>query len=133
MAKLYRTSAPPPGEGERLRNTRLYGGRDEQIATAALRSRGCPNPDRAVVVKPRKQLRAERSSQSELVAKQAAQVAMLTAQRAVRDARAMGASRSEREALARVARIARREYLRLTGGVEVHEVTTVAVHADRGW
>lgn len=133
MARTYRTSAPPPGEGERLRNTRLYGGREEQISTAALRSRGCPNPDRAIVIKPRKQLRTERETQRELVAKQAAQVTMLVAQRAVRDARAAGAAKSEREALARTARIARAHYLRLTGGLESHVVTAVATHADRGW
>jgi hypothetical protein len=49
MAKRSRTYAPPPGALAPLRNTRLYGGRDEQVEGNALRSRGCPNPDRAAV------------------------------------------------------------------------------------
>lgn len=52
--KRHRESTPPPGALDKLRNTRLYGGRDEQISGASLRARGCPNPDRAVVRRPRK-------------------------------------------------------------------------------
>lgn len=52
--KRHRESTPPPGALDKLRNTRLYGGRDEQISGSALRARGCPNPDRAVVRRPRR-------------------------------------------------------------------------------
>lgn len=52
--KRHRESTPPPGALERVRNVRLYGDRDEQAAGSALRSRGCPNPDRAVVRRPRR-------------------------------------------------------------------------------
>lgn len=52
--KRHRESTPPPGALERVRNVRLYGSRDEQAAGSALRARGCPNPDRALVRRPRK-------------------------------------------------------------------------------
>lgn len=132
MSKLHRTSAPPAGYGVPLRNTRLYGDREEQISTAALRARGCPNPDRAVVVKPRRVLRDERAERRARETLQRAQTAMLEAQRAVRAARLAG-DEDERARLAVLARRARAEYLRLSGGVEGHVVTAVAEHADRGW
>jgi hypothetical protein len=107
MAKPHRTSAPPTGAHMDLRNMRLYGGREEQIAGAALSARGCPNPNRVLVTRPHR------------AHLQRAQDAMLAAQRAVRAARLAG---QDTAALAATARNRRAEYLKLTGGVERREV-----------
>src|SRR4051795_7153344 len=116
MSKLYRTSRAPAGADLPKRNTRLYGNRDEQIAGASLRSRGCPNPDRAYVPSTaRKTLVAKREAQSYASKLQHAQTRMLTAQRAVRRAKGLGL---ETGALAAEARNARSEYLKLTGGTD---------------
>lgn len=123
MSKLYRESRPPAGYGEPLRNVRLYGDHSEQVATAALRARGCPSPDRAYVpARTRAALRSERDQAAHLARVQRAQTAMLVAQRAVRDARRAGAGAHELRALAFTARTARADYLRLTGGVERRSV-----------
>jgi hypothetical protein len=54
MPKFHRQSTAPPGaEITVRRNRRLYGSRDEQIEGAALHSRGCPNPEAAVIYKRR--------------------------------------------------------------------------------
>lgn len=119
MAKLYRQSAAPAGADMQLRNPRLYGGRDEQIAGAALRARGCPNEDRGYVrSRPRAELRRERETAAFARSLQEAQSAMLAAQRAVKRARALGRPAAEIRGLAYEARTARAAYLRLTGGVE---------------
>lgn len=119
MAKLYRKSGAPAGALLELRNTRLYGDREEQVSGAALRARGCPSPDRAYVpAKSREALRRERETEAHARRLQAAQTAMFEAQRLVRGARAAGLSNSDRMALADSARRARAAYLRLTGGVE---------------
>lgn len=131
MSKLYRSSAPPAGAFEPLRNTRLYGDRDTQIETASLRQRGTPNTDRAYVgTRKRADLRAERAVSTHLAHLQAAQTAMLEAQRAVRAARQNGASKHEVRALAYTARTRRAEYLKLTGGVERRAVETAASSAS---
>jgi hypothetical protein len=123
MSKLYRNSAPPAGTFQPLRNTRLYGDRDTQIATASLAQRGTPNPDRAIMPsRKRSTLRAERDQRDHVAHLQKAQTAMLTAQRAVRAAKMAGASDDERAKLADVARKRRAEYLKLTGGVESRAV-----------
>lgn len=126
MAKSHRTNAPPPGADLKLRNTRLYGGMDEQIATAALRARGCPNPNRTIVTRKRADLVRERDMSSHTRHLQRAQDEMLSAQRAVRAARLTGQPTAD---LAQEARIARARYLKLNGGVERREVE-VAVSAS---
>lgn len=124
MAKLYRTDAPPAGAFLPAQNPRLYGTRDEQISGAALRSRGCPNTDRAYVgTRPRRELRVERKNRSVIERTQKAQTAMLEAQRAVRAAKQAG---EDFRALAGVARACRAEYLALTGGVERHAVESAS-------
>jgi hypothetical protein len=102
-----------------LRNMRLYGGREEQIAGAALSARGCPNPNRVLVTRPRAELRREHEQKAHRAHLQRAQDAMLAAQRAVRAARLAG---QDTAALAATARNRRAEYLKLTGGVERREV-----------
>jgi hypothetical protein len=116
MSKLYRTSRAPAGAELPLRNTRLYGGKDEQIATAALRARGCPSPDRAYVpARSRQSLAAQLEREAHARRLQSAQTRMLTAQRAVREAKIYGRPTAE---LAAQARDARAAYLRLTGGTD---------------
>lgn len=116
MPKLYRTSTAPAGALLELRNVRLYGNHEEQVATAALRARGCPSPDRAYVpARSRQALANERDREMHARRLQNAQNAMHSAQRAVREARRFGRPTAE---LADVARGARAAYLRLTGGVE---------------
>lgn len=116
MSKLYRSSRAPAGADMPMLNTRLYGDRDEQIATASLRSRGCPNPDRAYApAAPRKAIAAKREAASYASKLQHAQTRMLTAQRAVRRAKGLGL---DTHALAAEARSARAEYLKLTGGTD---------------
>jgi hypothetical protein len=121
MAKLYRGSRAPAGADLPLRNTRLYGGRDEQIAGAALASRGTPNPDRGPggTYVPRAVLAQSREVASHAARLQRAQTAMFVAQRAVRDARSLG---HDTAALVVVARERRAAYLYLTGGVERRSV-----------
>jgi hypothetical protein len=119
VSKLYRSSVPPAGFDLPVRNVRLYGSHDEQVATAALRSRGCPSPDRAYVpARSRQSLAAQRDREAHARRLQRAQVAMLEAQRAVKRARTSGRPAAEVRALAFAAREARAAYLRLTGGVE---------------
>jgi hypothetical protein len=116
VPKLYRTTQPPAGYDLPPRNVRLYGSKDEQIATAALRARGCPSPDRAYVPSRRRtELAAAREQEGHMRRLQRAQTAMLEAQRAVRRAKSLGQDYGH---LARASRDARREYLRLTGGTE---------------
>lgn len=118
--KPTRNSTPPPGFGQALKNTRLYGDRDEQVSGTALRSRGTPNPDRAIVpCRPRKVLRIERETAAHRAHLQAAQDQMLAAQREVRRLKACGLPYA---AAAADARYLRAEYLKLTGGVERREV-----------
>lgn len=109
-----------------LRNVRLYGSHEEQVAGAALRSRGCPNPDRAAVYERRSRSELARASEAEAHARslQRAQTAMLEAQRAVRRAKGLGLDYG---ALAAESRAARAAYLRLTGGLERR-----AVDVDQG-
>jgi hypothetical protein len=118
--KPIRNSTPPPGYGQAIRNTRLYGDRDEQVSGTALRSRGTPNPDRALVkARPRKVLRVERETAAHRSHLQRAQDRMLTAQREVRRLKSCGQPFAD---AASEARAARAEYLKLTGGVERREV-----------
>jgi hypothetical protein len=119
--KRHRTYSPPPGALEPLRNVRLYGGRDEQAAGTALRSRGTPSPDRAYVPsRSRASLRQEAETSEHLRHLQAAQSAMLEAQRAVRAAREHGHDYVD---LAARARSARARYLSLSGGLERRDVS----------
>lgn len=121
MAKLHRTSRAPAGAFEQVRNTRLYGSREEQIAGASLRARGCPSQDRAHAgTRNRHELRIEREQSGHVARLQRAQTAMFEAQRAVRAAKD---ARQDFKALAVVARARRAEYLALSGGTERHEVT----------
>lgn len=113
--KRHRTTLAPPGAFEQVRNTRLYGEREEQIAGASLRARGCPNPNRAVVTRKRVELANEREQSAHLARLQRAQTAMLEAQRAVRAAKDAG---QDFAPLAVQARALRAEYLKLSGGVE---------------
>lgn len=123
MAKLHRTSRAPDGAFDPLRNTRLYGDRDTQTEGTALRSRGCPNPDRAYAgTRSRADLRAEREDAGRRTRLQRVQTRMLDAQRAVRTAKQMGQPYGH---LATAARAARAEYLHLMGGLE-HRTVTVA-------
>lgn len=126
--KRYRTTTPPPGAMMNLRNVRLYGSREEQVAGASLRARGCPSPDRAPVPRAAAPRRSELTRAVETEAHvrslQRAQVAMLEAQRAVRRAKSLG---QPYDTLARESRSARAAYLALTGGLERR---TVAV--DQG-
>lgn len=124
--KRHRTTLAPPGADIGLRNFRLYGSVDEQIAGAALRSRGCPNSDRAIVARrgSRSELARAVEQESHVRSLQRAQTAMLDAQRAVRRAKGMGLEYGQ---LAQDARIARAAYLALTGGVERR-----AVAVDQG-
>jgi hypothetical protein len=108
-----------------MRNTRLYGTATEQIAGNALRSRGCPNPDRAAVYDRRSPdaspapVRGARTETADTPRAHARRVgrayaAMLEAQAIVRDARMRGddAARADAVALARELRAA---WLRLSG------------------
>jgi hypothetical protein len=89
---------------------------DEQIATASLRARGCPNTDRAYVgSRKRDELARERDMSSHARNLQRAQDEMFAAQRAVREARAMGQATED---LATIARERRARYLKLSGGTE---------------
>lgn len=107
------------------RNPRLYGGREEQIAGASLRARGCPSTDRAPApTRRRSELRAERESAATLARIQRVQVEMLTAQRAVQHAKRFGLDKAPHVAAARKARA---EYLRLTGGLESRTVEVAAL------
>lgn len=118
--KRHRTDAAPPGALMQLRNTRLYGTREEQVSGRALSSRGTPNQDRAYVKpRPRRVLQAERAVAAHRRHLQAAQDAMLAAQAATRSAKLAGLPYAE---LAAVARAARAEYVKLTGGTERREV-----------
>jgi hypothetical protein len=120
MAKLHRTSRPPTGAFTPLRNTRLYGDRDTQIAGASLAARGTPNTDRAYVgSRKRSELRLEREQSAHVGNVQRAQTAMLQAQRAVRAAKEAG---QDYRALAATARDARARYIALTGGTERRSV-----------
>jgi hypothetical protein len=122
MSKLYRNSAPPAGTFQPLRNTRLYGDRDTQIATASLAQRGTPNPDRAIMPsRKRSTLRAERDQRDHRAHLQRAQDAMLHAQRMVRMHKRLGDD-VQREIWADKSRKLRAEYLKLTGGVESRAV-----------
>jgi hypothetical protein len=106
------------------RNVRLYGDRDEQIAGASLRARGCPSTDRAYVKPlPRKALAAQRDSAAHTSHLQRAQTAMLEAQREVRRLKSCGLPYGD---AATRARAARAEYLKLTGGVERRTVEVAA-------
>lgn len=117
--KLYRKSDAPTGALMEVRNVRLYGSQEEQVSGAALRSRGCPSPDRAYVpAKTRQALERERATQDHARRLQRAQTAMLEAQRLVRGSRATNLAPDDRARLADDARRKRAEYLRLTGGVE---------------
>lgn len=114
--KRYKTTAPPPGFALLPRNTRLYGGLDEQVAGAALRARGCPSPDNAYVpARPRAELRVERETAAHRARLQRAQDAMLSAQREVRRLKSHGQPFADAATLARAARA---EYLNLNGGTE---------------
>lgn len=127
MSKLYRTSRAPAGADLPMRNARLYGDREEQIATASLRARGCPNPDNAYVPARRRSVIAiEREVTAHARKLQAAQNSMLSAQRAVREAKRFGRDTS---ALAAIARDARKAYLNLNGGTE-RRVVAPASSAD---
>lgn len=124
MAKRSRTYAPPPGALAPLRNTRLYGGRDEQVEGNALRSRGCPNPDRAAVYSTRRSAgtatpaapAATAPSSPRAFARRVdkARVSMEEARRAVTLARERG---QDTTAAAQVARTRRAAYLALVGGM----------------
>jgi hypothetical protein len=126
MAKRHRTDAAPPGASLPLRNVRLYGGREEQIGGYALASRGQPSPDRALVHRPRAELRREHDARMHRAHAQRAQERMLAAQDAVRTARRMG---WDYASLAREARSARAAYLALTGAVQGGSVE-VSVGSD---
>jgi len=113
--KFHRTHRAPAGAHIPLRNTRLYGDRDEQVAGEALRSKGQPDPRYQTLTRPRAELRRERDERAHRAHLQAAQVRMLSAQDAVRAAKRAGKDFS---ALAQEARSTRAAYLSLTGGVE---------------
>lgn len=115
MAKFNRTGRAPAGAHEPLRNVRLYGGRDEQIEGLALRSKGQPDPRYRVLTRKRADLVRESEERSHRAHQQRAQVRMLQAQDAVREARRYGRPYA---ALAQEARAARAAYLKLTDGVE---------------
>jgi len=117
--KFHRTDMPPRGAFDPLRNTRLYGGRDDQIAGAALASRGQPNPNYAPARKSRTELIAQREGQAHRAHLQAAQDRMLAAQDRVRMAKRLG---RDYAALAQEARAARAAYIALNGGLESRTV-----------
>jgi hypothetical protein len=123
--KRHRTDEPPAGAFIDLRNVRLYGDADAQVAGAALAARGTPNPNRAMVrrgdptYRTRVELARAREQAGHAAGLQRAQVAMLEAQRAVRAAKAAG---QDYKALAATARDARARYIALTGGMERREV-----------
>jgi hypothetical protein len=135
MAKRSRTYAPPPGALAPLRNTRLYGGRDEQVEGNALRSRGCPNPDRAAVytARPKRPVKtaspvAAPSSPRAFARKvEKARMAMEEAQRAVKLARERG---QDTTAAAQMARTRRAAYLALAGGMPVGRPIELAQASD---
>lgn len=124
--KRHRTSAPPPGALVELRNRRLYGSRDEQIAGLALRSRSItgrpmadPDSPRDVsatvapsVRGPRTALADSPRAHARRVAK--AYAAMVEAQAVVTDARMRGDEDARAQA-AILARELRAAYLRLSG------------------
>jgi hypothetical protein len=118
--KPIRNSTPPPGYGQAPRNPRLYGDRDTQVEGFALRSRGTPNPDRAIVkARPRRVLALERETAAHRAHLQKAQTRMLEAQREVRRLKSCGQPYADAATLARSARA---DYLKLTGGTERREV-----------
>lgn len=133
MPKFHRSSAAPPGALIETRNPRLYGSRDEQIEAFAERSRGCPDPERAVIYTRRRRTRpSERTTRPAQAAVDCTpreharkrellehNFAALSAQ--VQAARAAG-DEERRAALAARARALRAELLKLTGGVERREV-----------
>lgn len=115
MAKFHRTTRPPAGAGMKVRNTRLYGGYEEQVSGEALRSKGQPDPRYGVITKPRADLRREREQATHKARLQAAKVRMLSAQDAVRHAKKFGFPYGD---LAQEARAARAAYLALSGGTD---------------
>lgn len=119
-----------------MRNVRLYGSADEQIAGSALRSRGCPNPDRAAVYKPRTSSgkgtpvsRPAEASSPRAFARRVdrARSRMEEAQLVVRHARETGLDPT---AAAGAARAARSEYLALVGGMPERRSLDLAQASD---
>jgi hypothetical protein len=139
--KRHRTSAPPPGALTELRNPRLYGGRDEQIAGLALRSRSitgrpAPDPDRprdvSATVAPR--VRGPRTEPADTPRAHARRVgkayaAMVEAQAVVTDARMRG-DESARLAAAEIARELRSAYLAMTGEAPMARALELASASD---
>lgn len=135
--KRHRTYAPPPGALEPLRNPRLYGRRETQIEGNALRSRGCPNPNRAAVYEDRPVPPAPARSRSSAASPQSpraharkverAHARMSEAQAVVRDRKTRGLEYSDAVAQARTARAA---WLALTGGAPERKTVVVATASD---
>jgi hypothetical protein len=135
--KRHRTYAPPPGALIELRNRRLYGDRDEQIAGMALRSRGITgrpmaDPDRPRDVSDRpvpRGPRTERTDSPRAFARRVdkARVSMEEAQRAVKLARERG---QDTTAAAQMARTRRAAYLALAGGMPVGRPIELAQASD---
>jgi hypothetical protein len=95
----------------------------------ALRSRGCPNPDRAIGrPKSRKVLREEVAQKARVDRLGAAQATMLRAQKRVRELKASG---QPYERAAAEARLARARYLALDGARVQGKAVTIAEHAER--
>jgi hypothetical protein len=95
----------------------------------ALRSRGCPDPDRAIGrPKSRKQLREELASKRTTDRLAAAQSDMLRAQKRVRELKASG---MPYERAASEARLARARYLALDGARVQGNPVQVADHSER--
>lgn len=120
-----------------MRNPRLYGRRDAQIEGIALRSRGCPNPNRAAVYEDRPAPPAPaRSSWSAPSAQspraharrvEKAHARMSEAQAVVRDRKARGLEYFDAVSGARTTRAA---WLTLTGGAPERKTVAVAAASD---
>jgi hypothetical protein len=135
--KRHRTYAPPPGALAPLRNTRLYGGREEQIEGMALRSRGITGRPMADPDRPRdvsgstapRGPRTERSDSPRAFARRVdrARARMEEAQLAVRHARETGVDPT---AAAGAARAARKTYLDMIGGMPERRSLDLAQASD---
>lgn len=135
--KRHRTYAPPPGALVQMRNMRLYGSADEQIAGLALRSRGITgrpmaDPDRPRDVSAQTIRRGARTAIADTPRAFARRVdrarsRMEEAQLAVRHARETGVDPT---AAAGAARLARSEYLALVGGMPERREIDLAQASD---